>query len=483
MPTTTHIKSPIILQFGLTWLLANGYFLGAATSWNMAMSSRDTLGAPVGNEPRSSSDGDNFGGSLRIGYHFGSSRTRTVEPPPRPPLPPVPPREITPVLPPEVTPALPPEVPPVPPRELPRVEPPVPPVRPLALTLSLTSSTVVAGKPASFAVAVTGATALPRYVLDTGDGSAPQVLRAPTVTHTYPRAGVFRAAVSLAAGESGTGSSVAVTVVAAPLPPRPRPTVVVPPPTLVLRLTSSTVVAGEPASFAVSVEGAAALPPFVLDAGDGSASEPLRTATFTHAYPRAGVFRAAVSLPAGVPGTGSSVAVTVVVPPPPVLTVTLTSSTVVSGEPASFAVSVEGTAAIPPYVLDAGDGSAPQSLRAATFTHVYRRAGVFRAVVSLAPGVPGVGSSVAVTIASAARWNWPGARWLWLLVITLVAIAGLLAGRRGLRRSVVPTLHPKPDHDPHFPPKRHPDITLEVHAVQNLASLQFTPPTKVDREP
>ena len=152
---------------------------------------------------------------------------------------------------------------------------------------------------------------------------------------------------------------------------------------LSLRLASLQVVAGEAASFVVSAEGTRTFPSFVFDAGDGSVPQSLDVAEFTHTYHKAGPVSAFVMLPPSIAGRGASMSFDVAPPPTPiVLVLKLRSPAVVAGEAASFAVSVEGTGDLPEFVLDPGDGTMPQALRDATFTHVYPNAGHISASLS-----------------------------------------------------------------------------------------------------
>jgi outer membrane protein OmpA-like peptidoglycan-associated protein len=78
VPTTTTLKSPVIASVGITWQAPNGFFVGAAASWNLHMSSRDNAGLP--DEPK-----DDKGLQFRIGFHPGArDRSAPVAPPPPP---------------------------------------------------------------------------------------------------------------------------------------------------------------------------------------------------------------------------------------------------------------------------------------------------------------------------------------------------------------------------------------------------------------
>ena len=81
VPVTTFVKSPAVLALGLTYQAPNGFFIGAAASWNMAMGERADAGLP-------STPKDSNGLHFRIGYHPGVRGTaygrRVVAPPPPP---------------------------------------------------------------------------------------------------------------------------------------------------------------------------------------------------------------------------------------------------------------------------------------------------------------------------------------------------------------------------------------------------------------
>jgi outer membrane protein OmpA-like peptidoglycan-associated protein len=94
-PLSSQIKSPIVTSFGVTWQAPNGFFVGAAASWNLSMKDREDAAA-VGqlgafeNEPFDDSDIQ-----VRLGFHPGA-RSRRPPPPepvvtPAPPPPPPPP--------------------------------------------------------------------------------------------------------------------------------------------------------------------------------------------------------------------------------------------------------------------------------------------------------------------------------------------------------------------------------------------------------
>jgi outer membrane protein OmpA-like peptidoglycan-associated protein len=104
VPTITRIKPPVVTSIGLTWQASNGFFIGAAGSWNLNMKSREDASAlglltPFENEP-----GDDKDIQVRLGFHPGArSRRPPPPPPPAPPPPPPPPPAPAPNRPPTVT--------------------------------------------------------------------------------------------------------------------------------------------------------------------------------------------------------------------------------------------------------------------------------------------------------------------------------------------------------------------------------------------
>ena len=82
VPTSTILKGPIVLAFGLNWQAPNGFFVGGAASWNIKMASRGEVPG-FNDEPK-----DDKGLQVRIGFHPGARRY--VPPPPPPPPPPAP---------------------------------------------------------------------------------------------------------------------------------------------------------------------------------------------------------------------------------------------------------------------------------------------------------------------------------------------------------------------------------------------------------
>jgi outer membrane protein OmpA-like peptidoglycan-associated protein len=98
IPTSTTLKSPVFASIGLTWQAPNGFFVGAAASWNVHMSKRSAagVGCPDGAVCTlqlisfSDTPKDTQGIQIRIGFHPGS-RNRTYVAPPEPPPPPPPP--------------------------------------------------------------------------------------------------------------------------------------------------------------------------------------------------------------------------------------------------------------------------------------------------------------------------------------------------------------------------------------------------------
>jgi outer membrane protein OmpA-like peptidoglycan-associated protein len=97
-PITSDVKSPIYTSLGLTWQAPNGFFVGAAGSWNVTMKGRQSascapgLVCPAFNNDQQT---DDKGLQIRIGYHPGARDRRYVAPPPPPP--PAPPAAPAPV--------------------------------------------------------------------------------------------------------------------------------------------------------------------------------------------------------------------------------------------------------------------------------------------------------------------------------------------------------------------------------------------------
>lgn len=65
VPVSTTLKNPVNASVGLTWQAPNGFFVGAAASWNLNMSGRDAAGL-------SSTPKDDKGLQVRIGFHPGA---------------------------------------------------------------------------------------------------------------------------------------------------------------------------------------------------------------------------------------------------------------------------------------------------------------------------------------------------------------------------------------------------------------------------
>src|SRR5690606_16272194 len=84
VPTLTQLKSPAVALLGLTWQAPNGFFVGAAGTWNVVMAGGGQPGAEFSHAPE-----DDKGFLLGIGWHPGARR-QNVQPPPPPPPPPTP---------------------------------------------------------------------------------------------------------------------------------------------------------------------------------------------------------------------------------------------------------------------------------------------------------------------------------------------------------------------------------------------------------
>lgn len=265
-------------------------------------------------------------------------------------------------------------------------------------------------------------------------------------------------------------------------PPPPPPTkpadkpLETPPVVLSLKLVSSPVIAGEAATFAVSGERAGPLPRFVFNPGDGSERQTFDVAVFKHTYgtPATGVSASIVPVDAAGPEAAVAFDVEAAPPPPVALSLALVSTEVVTGQAASFAVSVLGGGAVPAYMLNAGDGSAEETRRDATFTHVFPRGGRYSVSVRLLPGVAGTGASVRVNVSAGTSF------WLYAAVaVVLLAMAGAYMVQRVVRRRqqpkpIVVTLHGRQRMPPSFNPEKPPGVNLEVRLVKNLARMRFT---------
>ncbi|MFO7302754.1 MAG: OmpA family protein [Acidobacteriota bacterium] len=82
VPTRTQLRSPAVALLGLTWQAPNGFFVGAAGTWNLTMAGRSDAGPEFSDYPR-----DDKGFQVRIGWHPGARR-QAIQPPPPPPPPP-----------------------------------------------------------------------------------------------------------------------------------------------------------------------------------------------------------------------------------------------------------------------------------------------------------------------------------------------------------------------------------------------------------
>ena len=241
-------------------------------------------------------------------------------------------------------------------------------------------------------------------------------------------------------------------------PPRVEKAPEKPPVALSLKLVSKPVTAGEQASFTVSIEGTGPLPRFVFDAGDGSEKQTLSVGVIKHTYKLAATSLTASVVPADGSGPAATVDFDVEAPPPPPISLKLelvSSGGVGVGEPASFAVSVQGGGAVPSYVVTIGDGSASQTRRDASFTHAFEKAGRFAVSVKPPPGVAGTGSTVVVTVAA------PTPIWIYAVVVLAVAAAAygvrlLLRPRKRAHVPAVVTLHPRQRMPPQFTPEQQP---------------------------
>ena len=80
VPTSTRLKSPAVALLGVTWQAPNGFFVGAAATWNVAMENRSSASATcppglvcttvVSQFPDTPKDDKGF--QVRIGFHPGA---------------------------------------------------------------------------------------------------------------------------------------------------------------------------------------------------------------------------------------------------------------------------------------------------------------------------------------------------------------------------------------------------------------------------
>ncbi len=99
VPTSSRLKNPVVTSIGLTWRAQNGFFIGAAGSWNLNMKGREdaAVGCPATGPcptdliaPFEDEPGDDKDIQVRIGFHPGA-RSRRAAPPVEPVVTPAPP--------------------------------------------------------------------------------------------------------------------------------------------------------------------------------------------------------------------------------------------------------------------------------------------------------------------------------------------------------------------------------------------------------
>ncbi len=83
VPVRTSLRSPAVASVGVTWQAPNGFFVGAAASWNVAMKNRGEADAlcppgiictPVAPASFDNTPKDDKGLQIRIGWHPGARR-------------------------------------------------------------------------------------------------------------------------------------------------------------------------------------------------------------------------------------------------------------------------------------------------------------------------------------------------------------------------------------------------------------------------
>ena len=90
VPLSSSLRSPVVASLGLTWQAPNGFFVGAAGSWNLNMKDRSDAVCAAGLTCPEFDDEelDDKQLQVRIGWHPGARDRRYVPPPPPPPPPP-----------------------------------------------------------------------------------------------------------------------------------------------------------------------------------------------------------------------------------------------------------------------------------------------------------------------------------------------------------------------------------------------------------
>jgi hypothetical protein len=250
-----------------------------------------------------------------------------------------------------------------------------------------------------------------------------------------------------------------------PPPPPPAPVITV-------TLESPRVVAGEPASFSVSLVNATPFE-YRIEMGDGKI-ETRTDATFTYIYDAAGPVRVIAHFDAGASTTDSAPVLFTVeapTPPPPPIALTLAAPRNVTVD-THLILSVATTDGRPltEYTVDRGDGSLPETRSSESVDIVYRQPGTFTASV-VPVGNPTGGAETTITVRSSSLPPWL------LVALVIIGLAGALAAGRAMKQPGLPpvaTFHPHAVLTPRFDPPHTRGIALEVHYLPRLDTLRYS---------
>jgi hypothetical protein len=264
-------------------------------------------------------------------------------------------------------------------------------------------------------------------------GNSPKCTWVPSQPEEYAVHVVVRFSLGRGAGRRGSAtrelfSSRQMVVVTAVTPtPTPTPTVPNPdlpppdfvPPVITLNLTSDRVVAGQPATFAVSIENGS---PFLydVDMGDNTGSLTRSATEFTYVYERPGPFDAVARFPVGTELAVSRLRVTV--EPVPVAPQPAEPPIPESAPPPDF---VPPPPPMWPYVLG---------------------------------GLLAIAGLVALARARGIKRSEPP------------------------QVQAIPTFHPTHNRTPKFRPKKMKGVSLEIRLVRNLAHVKFSQRVRIRRE-
>jgi PKD repeat protein len=286
--------------------------------------------------------------------------------------------------------------------------PPTTPLGPLSMTLS--TSAVVAGNPNLFTLNVLNASGAYNVTWDYGDGTTGTGTSS-TTAHQYGAAGTYRATAILRddAGRSAS-ASVSAVVTAAPVvapPSAPSPAI-----SVALAASSTTVAAGGSSTItatATSTNGAAAATSYTFDCNNDGTADITGTAltSFLCTFPTAGTTTVKVTATNGTVSGAGTIAITVSPPPAPSYTVTLAASpsSVVVGGSSTLTASVQqlnGAAAPTSYAWDCtGDGVVDFNTGSNVQACTYSTAGTVTARVTVSGVSAQASATTPVTVTAA----------------------------------------------------------------------------------